>query len=198
MSTSETTVSAALRGLAAKWLNRPLNKAELQELDRFVLARAGAAPETSATSAAPAPANPAALARAQTEQLLDDGRQRTALLIRDVLQRLRATAEQALQAQEREEQAILNVVQAARSLGDLRPSALAPAASNLPSTAQLALPQIADRLANLVKSEVERCFQQSFGPLQQQLAEAIRRVDAAGAAQAPAPATNGTTPPASA
>ncbi|WP_027211929.1 hypothetical protein [Burkholderia sp. WSM2232] len=194
MSNSDPDALASLRRLATTWLQRPLTAAELAELEQFQQSTAKEQPGQSAVASAVASAaastDPAVHARLQAAQALNEGRQRSESLIREVLQKLKATAAQALQAQEREEQAILKIVETAQSLNDLRPSMLVTPASGLPPAAQLALPQIADRLANLVKTEVEQCFERYFGPLQRQLASALAQLDnAANAAPAPASAT---------
>jgi hypothetical protein len=63
-------------------------------------------------------------------------------------------------------QHLLDTVQAATSLNGLRPATL-PAT---PYTGdQLVIAQIAERLANLVQTEVSKCFEKNFGPLRQQL-----------------------------
>jgi len=200
MSNSDPDALASLRRLATTWLQRPLTAAELAELEQFQQSTANDQPVQSAAASAAASNDPAVHARLQASQVLNEGRQRSESLIREVLQKLKANAAQALQAQEREEQAILKIVQTAQSLNDLRPSMLVTPASGVPPAAQLALPQIADRLANLVKTEVEQCFERYFGPLQRQLASALAQLDnAASAASAAAPttATGSTATPAS-
>jgi hypothetical protein len=177
MSNLETDPSASLRNLAQTWLKRDLTAAELSELEQFRQSWENPDRTHQRMTGGTASSDPAAHARAQAAQALNEGKQRSESLIRDVLQKLQATASQALQAHEREEQAILKIVETAHSLNDLRPSALMPPAAGLPPAAQLALPQIADRLANLVKTEVERCFERYFGPLQRQLATALERID---------------------
>lgn len=182
MSDIESQVSSSLRRLAETWLKRSLTPAEARELENFQQSWASGESSAAATPAAPhVPASttssdPADHARAQAAQALAEGRQRSESVIRDILQKLQSTTAQALQAHEREEVAILKIVEAARSLNDLRPSALSLPGSGVPPSAQLVLPQIADRLANLVKSEVERCFQQNFGPLQRELANALTQL----------------------
>ncbi|MGC3218557.1 hypothetical protein, partial [Pseudomonas aeruginosa] len=73
---------------------------------------------------------------------------------------------QALRAQDSGELAILEAVNAAGSLAELRPRHLQ---SGQASANQLVLSQIADRVATLVKSEVRLWVEQYFGSLQQQL-----------------------------
>lgn len=181
MSDIESQVSSSLRRLAETWLKRSLTPAEARELESFQQSWASGDSPAAMPAATQVPGNatssdPADHARAQAAQALAEGRQRSENVIRDILQKLQSTAAQALQAHEHEEAAILKIVESARSLNDLRPSALSLPGSGVPPAAQLVLPQIADRLANLVKSEVERCFQQNFGPLQRELANALTQL----------------------
>jgi|GEM_PF-1027269 len=217
MSDIETEASVALRALAENWLKRRLTPAEVAELSHFQREWSKETPAQLMQSTQAA-ADPAAKVRQQAVQAVNEAKQRSETAIREVLQKLHGTAAQALQAHESEEQAILKVVDAARSLNDLRPSSLSFSASGVPSSAQMVLPQIADRLANLIKSEVDQCFERHFGPLQRQLAALLSQQSAApqpgardalpaqsaqqpaqqpaGAATAPAaPAAQGTAPP---
>jgi hypothetical protein len=177
MSDIETEASGALRALAENWLKRRLTPAEIVELDHFQREWSKGAPAQTA-QIAQAAVDPAAKVRqqaVQAVQAVNEAKQRSETAIREVLQKLHGTAAQALQAHESEEQAILKVVDAARSLNDLRPSSLSLSASGAPSSAQMVLPQIADRLANLIKSEVDQCFERHFGPLQRQLAAVLNQ-----------------------
>ncbi|GLQ93814.1 hypothetical protein [Dyella acidisoli] len=197
MTQTQPDTAAALRRVAEAWLKRPLTPAEEQELEQF---QNDMSSNAVATASAVPSGDPAAHARAQAAQAVKEGHQRADSAIRNVLQRIQGTATQALQAQEREEQAILRVVQAARTLADLRPSALAAAGQGMPGAGGMVMSQIADRLANLVKSEVEQNFQQTFGRLQQQLQSAITELDAAkqqlqNALPASAPQTAPSPPP---
>ncbi|MDR1461753.1 MAG: hypothetical protein LBI68_01240 [Azoarcus sp.] len=100
------------------------------------------------------------------------------------------------EASDRAGQHLLESVQAASSLDELRPAALPspPYTDN-----QLVVAQIADRLANLVQTEVGKCFEKNFGALRQQLQNALSSLDGAHsaiphpastvqAAEAPSPA----------
>ncbi|GGA02150.1 hypothetical protein [Dyella caseinilytica] len=174
MTQSDPDVSAALRSVAVAWLKRPLTPQEEQELDAFQ-AGSGAA---SGGASDQASGDPAAYARAQAEQAVKEGQARTDTAIRDVLQKIQSTTTQALQANDRETQAILKVVEAAKTLADLRPSALNTSGASAPTNSRIAMSQIADRLANLVKTEVEQSFKQNFGRLQQQLEQAIGEINA--------------------
>ncbi|MBE1160751.1 hypothetical protein [Dyella acidiphila] len=157
-------ISAALRRVAEVWLKRPLTAAEEQELQAFQQTAAGAPGGGQ---------DPAAYARLQAEHALQEGQARTDTVIRDVLHKIQGTTRQALQAQDREAQAILKTVEAARTLADLRPSSLNTAAPAAAVDSQMVMAQIADRLANLVKAEVTQIFTQKFGGLQQKLEQAI-------------------------
>jgi hypothetical protein len=94
--------------------------------------------------------------------------------VRDSLSAIHSNVTQAMQAQEKEEQAILKVVEGARSLAELRPSALN-GGTGVGMGGQMALSQIADRLAGLARQEVERCFNQTFMPLQNALSGVVDR-----------------------
>jgi len=174
MTQTDPDVSAALRSVALAWLKRPLTAQEEQELDAFQKAWG----TSSGNASEQAAGDPAAHARAQAEQAVKEGQARTDTAIRDILQRIQSTTTQALQANDRETQAILKVVEAAKTLADLRPSTLNASAPSAPSNSRMAMSQIADRLANLVKTEVEQSFKQNFGRLQQQLEQAIGDINA--------------------
>ncbi|AGI81072.1 TPA: hypothetical protein L4810_000673 [Pseudomonas aeruginosa] len=145
--------------LAQLWLKRPLTSEEHEQLRQFQLGLGN-----------DASSDPAVHARQQAEQVIENGRQRSEGSIRQILQNVQQASTQALRAQDSGEQAILEAVNAAGSLAELRPGHLQ---SGQASANQLVMSQIADRLANLVKSEVRLCFEQNFGSLKQQLENAI-------------------------
>ena len=145
--------------LAQRWLKRPLTSEEHEQLRQFQLGLGN-----------DASSDPAVHARQQAEQVIENGRQRSEGSIRQILQNVQQASTQALRAQDSGEQAILEAVNAAGSLAELRPSHLQ---SGQASANQLVMSQIADRLADLVKSEVRLCFEQNFGSLKQQLENAI-------------------------
>lgn len=149
-------------------MKRELNAAEEQLLAEFQRSTLNAQGGNT-----PSPSDPAAYARQQAEQAVQEGQARVDTTIRQVLQKIQGTTTQALQAQDRESAAILKVVEQAKTLADLRPSALNTTAAGAPSDSKMVMSQIADRLANLVKAEVEQSFKQNFGRLQQQLEQAI-------------------------
>lgn len=176
MDTNEDELSRQLSAFAARYLGRSLTTDELQKLAllRELLA-AAQAPDAPVAAAA-------AQARAAAAGTIDANLQRAHAAMQGALKAagpppVPLTSPQpqpptaALTA---EDEAILKVVEGARTLAELRPSALRMAASGGAPAGQMVIAQIADRLANLVTSEVERCFEQRFGPLARQLEEAIR------------------------
>ncbi len=168
-------VNAALHNLAVLFLKRPLSTAEEEELRNFQQNAAN----QKVGSEANAPAEKAKILAANTIQ---EGRKRADSAIRNILETIRGTTEQAIQAQEREEKAITEVLEAARSLRSLQPTTTP---SSEDSTVQHSiddsqsfLPQIADRLGNLVKTAVKECFDQQFGSLQGELEKALTELKA--------------------
>lgn len=149
-----------LQQLAETWLKRPLQPQEFAQLQAFQAAQqsAGVSPGEQAAAVL-------ALSRANTQAS-----------VRDSLNAIHNTVSQAIQAQDKEEQAILKVVEGARSLAELRPSTLN-GANGVGMGGQMALSQIADRLAGLARQEVERCFNQTFTPLQNALSGMVERLN---------------------
>lgn len=159
MSSPDRSLDPNLQQLAQSWLNRPLTPQELARLQAFQAGQTTLSPGQQAGATLSA-------SRAQTEAS-----------VRQALEAIQNNASQAMQVQDKEEQAILKVVEAARSLAELRPASLAPLGSGVGAGGQMALSQIADRLAGLAKQEVERCFKESFGPLQNALSDVINRLN---------------------
>lgn len=159
MSSPDRSLDPNLQQLAQSWLNRPLTPQELARLQAFQAGQTTLSPGQQAGATLSA-------SRAQTEAS-----------VRQALEAIQNNASQAMQVQDKEEQAILKVVEAARSLAELRPASLAPLGSGVGAGGQMALSQIADRLAGLAKQEVERCFNESFGPLQNALSDVINRLN---------------------
>lgn len=73
--------------------------------------------------------------------------------------------------------ALVRLLEKASSLADLRPSRLPDGRGG--GKSHLVIAQIADRLANLVKKEVDVRFQERFGPLAQQVEHALAGLAAA-------------------
>ena len=155
MSSPDRSLDPNLQQLAQSWLNRPLTPPELARLQAF-----------QAEQTTLSPGGTLSASRAQVEAS-----------VRQALEAIQSNASQAMQVQDKEEQAILKVVEAARSLAELRPATLAPLGSGVGAGGQMALSQIADRLAGLARQEVERCFKESFGPLQNALSDVINRLN---------------------
>ncbi|HEX7813776.1 hypothetical protein [Dyella sp.] len=154
-------VSPTTRMIAEKYLGRPLVPAEMQMLAQYERAHAEA----------PREAGDAQAVRAQAQWLAEGGAERSQARVRDILQVLQHSSQKAQDTQKRAEQEILKTVERANSLSGLRPTE--PPAS-APAVGNETVNQIADRLAKLVKDEVEKAFQSQFGALQRQLDEAVR------------------------
>ena len=170
MSASEDPISTQLHTLAERWLKRPLTAAETQELARFrqSLEHGGAA----------AAGQPVAQAAARA---VHDARQQAQAAIQNVLEGARQLTQRMASEREQEDRAILRMVESASSLADLRPSALPGGDEHASPAGQIAITQIADRLANLVRTEVQACFERRLSPL-------ASRVEAL-LGEAPAPTT---------
>lgn len=170
-------LNPALRQLAEQYLGRPLQAPEAQQLMGF---------QHSLQQQPAAPSGAIQQARQQAQQTIAQGQNRAGASVRDILASIQASSSQALQVQEAEEQAILKLLEGTQSLAELRPSSLQPGMSSLQAGSQLALSQIAEHLSNLARQEVEKCFQQYFGPLSEQLQTVVQRLQAQDAA-APVP-----------
>jgi len=147
-----------LRITTQAWLKRPLTATE-EQLLRQQLHTKGQGSDPSG----PMSLNDVkALGRMPLSSANPDPSQNDSAM-RDILRKLQSTTAQALQSQEREAQAINNLLDAARTLNDLRPSS----AMSAPPTAD------ADRLAELIRAEVQKAFDQQLKPLQRRLEEAL-------------------------
>lgn len=167
------TLNPELRQIVEQYLNRPLEPQEALLLLNF---QQGLQPQSA----------PPIDARQQAQQAISQGRARAVSSVRDTLEAIQASTNQALQVQEKQEQAILKLFEDSRPLAELRPSSQQ--AGN-----QLALTQIAEHLANLARQEVKNCFQETFGPLTEQLQALVQRRNEVGTQVASA-----TAPPAAA
>lgn len=177
----EADLNPGLRQIAEQYLGRPLAGDETQTL--FGLQQQ--------LQRQPAPTSGAVQqARQQAMQLISQGQHQASSGMRHILESIHQSSSVALQVQEQEEQAILKLLEGTQTLAELRPSALQPGRGELQPASQLALTQIADHLSNLARQEVERCFQQTFGPLTEQLQALAQQMqsqlDAAPAPAAPA------------
>ncbi|WP_149194331.1 hypothetical protein [Luteimonas suaedae] len=152
MNASDDPLSTQLHALAERWLKRPLTAAETRELMRFRQSSGHGAGETS----------PAAV---QVEQTVQKARRQAQAAIQNVLDGARELAQRMAREREQEDRAILAMVESAGSLADLRPSALPDGAGQGPSADRIVIAQIADRLANMVRTEVQACFERQLAPL---------------------------------
>jgi len=164
-----TSLLPELQQFAEQLLQHPLNQEETQLLLQFQQQLNDKAPNNDISVNQQA--------RQQAEHIVAAGRAQAELSVKNILQSIQNSSNKALQLQQQEEQAIAKLVEGARSLTDLRPSALMTKGAS--ASSQMALAQIADRLAMLAKQEVEKCFTQFFGPLSQELKMVIDRLNAA-------------------
>ena len=157
---ADTALDPNLQQLAETWLKRPLQPQEFAQLQAFQAAQqsAGVSPGEQA----------AAVLAPQSRQYPGQCARFT--------QRHSQQCHPGHAGAGKEEQAILKVVEGARSLAELRPSALN-GGTGVGMGGQMALSQIADRLAGLARQEVERCFNQTFMPLQNALSGVVDRLN---------------------
>ena len=104
------------------------------------------------------PGGSAAQPLQKATRLIDSQRQQVQASIGQVLEGVDANRQQAINA------AALRAVEASADLDALRPSALRPPQAGETAPEQLLIAQIADRLAHLVRAEVNACFDKRFGP----------------------------------
>jgi len=113
-------------------------------------------------------------ARTQAARVIELGKQRIQATMQNVLEGGKPAPAQARPVaqtnppvrtqRDEEDQAILKVVEAAQTLAQLRPALLQQARPGQTAAGHIVIAQIADRLANLVKAEVDACFERRFGP----------------------------------
>jgi len=163
-------LNPALRQIAEQYLNRPLEAEEEAQLLKLQQGFQGRSPAGGAR-------NVVDDARRQAQLAMTQGQAQATSGMRGILESIQASSTQALEVQEKEEQAIVQLLESCKTLSDLRPASLNPGLSGLQPGNQLALTQIAGHLANLAKQEVENCFNQQFGPLITQLKELIQRLN---------------------
>jgi hypothetical protein len=168
MTVSRNELTEQVHQFARQWLGHDLDENERRELAEFL---------------ATLSADEAVLggytdqARRHAADIVDQGRQRVEAAMKTVLGAAKTPPGDAAPAKgaapaaplTREEQAILRLLESSRTLGDLRPSHLKGASEGETAAAQLAIAQIADRLAILIKAEVEACFERQYGPLTRQI-----------------------------
>lgn len=108
---------------------------------------------------------------------LENGRRQIEEVIRLSLGRAQAAVDGNARAERAAETAVLGAVERAQSLQDLMPAKPAPGAAAIPPTP---MEQIALRLADLVRQEVDACFQRQIGPLARQLQDVIGAAQSSG------------------
>ncbi|WP_322042434.1 hypothetical protein [Paraburkholderia sp. J67] len=177
---ADATLNPALRQIAEQYLSRTLEaqeEATLLRLQQGFQGQAGATPAAGSLDSFEQ-------ARRQTQFAIGQGQAQASSGMRAILETIQASSTQALEVQDKEEQAILALLENCKTLADLRPANLNPELAQLQPGNQLALTQIAAHLAGLAKQEVENCFNQQFGPLVLQLQDLIQRMNAQEAAKA--------------
>jgi hypothetical protein len=112
--------------------------------------------------------------RGQAGDAIDEERQRIQAVIKQSLGRAQAALISNAQAERAAESAVLGALERTDSLEGLRPKDLPPGAQ------PPLISQIAGRLTELIKAEVDACFQQQFGPLALQLQAVIDTAQAKG------------------
>lgn len=122
-------------------------------------------------------------ARERAEQALESERQRVAETIKQTLGSLVAAPGGPASAQESGALALLNKATSLQQLQQAGQAAFPGKRTDAPP-----IVQIGERLMELVKEEVDRCFQEQFGKLNQQMAETLQRLNQWMAEQ-PQPAT---------
>lgn len=164
MDTPGDVVSTQLHVLAERWLKRPLTAAEAQELARFrqSLEHEGAADPPVTQAAARAVRN---------------ARQQAQAAIQGVLAGARELTQRMASEREQEDRAILRMVESAGSLAELRPSALPAGEEQASPAGRIAIAQIADRLANLIRAEVQACFERQLAPLANRVEALLDQAD---------------------
>ncbi|MCC4598061.1 hypothetical protein NRY95_06540 [Xanthomonas campestris pv. phormiicola] len=172
-----------LRAVAEKWLNRPLSNIEQEQLRQFaVSARASQTP-------------PATDVRTSASSRIDAERQRVQGLLAQMLHMTQDTRGGLSVATDTNEASVLRTVEAASAMDGPRLGQLRPPQNGDGRDGQQATAQIADRLADLVQSEVKACFDRQFGSLAQQMQAVIDAARAQGLIGAAPPAEQGAPPP---
>ncbi|MEH6418128.1 hypothetical protein [Pseudomonas sp. CGJS7] len=161
-----------VRRFARNWLGRELDDAEHTQLTIFL----AALDSDSRDQASNLPIGGGL--RGQAGNTVDSERQRIQNLIRQTLGRTQTAIIGNANAERAAETAVLGAVERASSLQDLRPPK--PAAATPEQRDDPLIAQIAGRLTELIKIEVEKCFQEQFGPLALQLQAVIEAARSSG------------------
>jgi hypothetical protein len=153
MATATTPSLQPLYDFAARYVGRELDQGERDTLGRLA---SGLDAPLQAGGASP-PLQHAA-------DLIDVERQRVQASIGRMLDSMDAAARRSLRELPSADEAALQAVEASESLDALRPSTLRTPQAGETAPEQLLISQIADRLAHLVRAEVNACFDKRFGP----------------------------------
>ncbi|WOS42048.1 hypothetical protein [Xanthomonas rydalmerensis] len=186
MQDNQATDFATLRQFAESWLRRPLRPLEEEQLRRFA-----------SESSAP-PAVPAAETAGASPSLIDAERERVKGLIQQMqqMQQMQNSRGALSGATVASEAAVLKAVQSANVLDQLRSGQLRPPQNGEGGGNHLVMAQIDDRLAKLVQTEVQACFDREFGTLTQQMQAVLEAARAQGLiADAPATEPGAPSPP---
>ncbi len=170
MDKTEDDLQARVRAFSSKYLGRKLKPDEQASLDALV------ADWTRVPG----------VAASQVDATLRESRKAMAGTLASADALARSQLDMAAAGADGEAHALARLLDKADGLGDLRPSKLTP--SKAGAQGHLVIAQIADRLANLVKQEVEARFQERFAPLARQIERALAGLDAATPAEASASA----------
>jgi hypothetical protein len=170
MNTSDSRDSDPLVGVAEAYLGRALSEPELRQLRVLFPQPSGPPRETTRGDEA----------RLRNERLIREGREKIDTTVGQVMEGARRAAERAAAGASPEAHALVRRLEEAGSLDDLRPSRLNMQSRAEEPATKIVMTQIADRLANLVKHEVEARFSAQFGPLARQLEAAIRAMPTSG------------------
>lgn len=127
----------------------------LEEHERMCLAGLAGSP---APSQPPSTASP----RQAAADVIEAEKARMRSVIAKMLENVHDIVQRSMQAV-RTEEAALRAVEASPTLDQLRPSTLRQPQPGETATEQLLIAQIADRLGNLVRAEVDACFNRRFG-----------------------------------
>ncbi|SFL18457.1 hypothetical protein [Lysobacter sp. cf310] len=191
MSVSRNELTEQVHEFARQWLGHDLDENERKQLAEFL---------TTLSADEAVLGGYTDQARRHAADIVDQGRQRVEAAMKSVLGAASAPPGEAAAPAKgaastppltREEQAILRLLESSRTLDDLRPSQLKGAGVGETAAAQLAIAQIADRLAILIKAEVEACFERQYGPLTRQIEAVLEAGRAeAGARKTPSAASS--------
>jgi hypothetical protein len=151
MPTSANESLQSFYAFSERWLGRPLGEQERERLVGLVAA-ALAAQDNAATQQ-----------EQQAAALIESERRRVQAAITRMFESVDA-ARQAQQARWQADEAALKAVAASHGLDELRPSALRASQAGETAAERILVAQIADRLGNLVQTEVEACFDRRSGP----------------------------------